>query len=268
MSNELIRPFVAADAVELALPALAGSAYGWTYVKQRPVACCLAFSLPGLPHLAELYQYTAVDWRGQGIGSALLDHACVALQATPFAEVSAQFNSAESPHAQFLLRRGFGVEHIEWEMTLRRPEKVPNIGVRLTQYPREQAIPLFRGLYNTAFEPTAWYQPWLNDDEVLGDWRSGDQILFLEVEDKPIGFVWARRPQSQVAELEPVGIIAAEQGKGFGRKLLTAALNHLARQQVQSVKLGVWATNQPAIKLYRSLGFQKTGSRTYLSRTL
>ena len=268
MSNELIRPFVAADEVALALPALEGSSYGWTYVSNVLSRVVWRFRCPDCP----IWRNCISSQRLPGVVRALvrLCWPMLALRCRRLRLLRCRRGliRAESPHAQFLLHRGFSIEHIEWEMTLRRPEKVPNVDVALTQYPRDQAIPLFRGLYNAAFEPTAWYQPWLNDSEVLGDWRSGDQILFLEVADKPIGFVWARRPQRQVAELEPVGIIAAEQGKGFGRKLLVAALNHLALQQVHSVKLGVWATNQPAINLYRSLGFQKTDSRTYLSRKL
>ena len=45
---------------------------------------------------------------------------------------------------------------------------------------------------------------------------------------------------------------------GAGRQLVQAIIDH-ARQTVERLQLSVVSTNQPALRLYQSLGFQQYG---------
>jgi RimJ/RimL family protein N-acetyltransferase len=47
--------------------------------------------------------------------------------------------------------------------------------------------------------------------------------------------------------------------KGIGSQLLQAALNWAGKQQFEKITLSVFATNQPAISLYRQFGFKQEG---------
>lgn len=265
-----IRPMTAADAQHFALPTPVNGAVGWVIVRSRPVAVVAFYPLPGLPHIAEMHLYTEPAQRRNGYATALLAHAHAHLAAhnSAFSEISAAIGLPDSAEAQFLLQRGYEPGHEEWAMTKRNLKPSSASSVQLSQYPLEITIPRFRALYEDAFRNHPWYQPWVTDDDVWGELHVADELLFLEHAATPVAFVWVRYPQPAVADLEPLGVVTAMQGMGFGRKILTATLDHLARKKVRTVNLGVWRSNQAAIALYHSCGFRHVSSRHYLTRSL
>ncbi len=62
------------------------------------------------------------------------------------------------------------------------------------------------------------------------------------------------------AELESITVHPAHQGRGHGRALLSAALQHLASSGITHVHLEVRSSSR-AQALYRALGFVPTGHR-------
>ena len=58
-----------------------------------------------------------------------------------------------------------------------------------------------------------------------------------------------------------VGVASRSQGRGLGRRLMTKALTDAANAGATFSTLEVSATNQPAIKLYQSLGYEQVGRR-------
>jgi len=64
------------------------------------------------------------------------------------------------------------------------------------------------------------------------------------------------------AELESIAVASALQRRGLARQLLAALAAELREALVAEVLLEVRASNQPALGLYRQLGFEKTGLRT------
>ncbi len=265
-----IRPITAADTRQFALPNPVSGAVGWVMGSPKSVAVAAFYPLPGLPHIAEMHLYTEPAQRRQGYASALLAHAHahISKQNRAFKEISAAVGRLDSAEARFLLQRGYEPGHEEWTMTKRNLKPLSGSVARLSQYPLEIAIPRFRALYEDAFRSHPWYQPWETDDDVWSDLHIADEFLFLEHDGRPVAVIWVRCPQTAVAVLEPLGVLTAMQGQGFGRKLLVATLDRLARKQVRTVNLGVWRSNQPAIALYRSVGFIHTASHHYLSRSL
>ncbi len=63
------------------------------------------------------------------------------------------------------------------------------------------------------------------------------------------------------AELESIAVAAARQRRGLARRLIAALGEELARAGVAEVLLEVRASNQPALGLYRALGFVEAGRR-------
>ena len=59
-----------------------------------------------------------------------------------------------------------------------------------------------------------------------------------------------------------LGVVPAHRSQGIGRQLLEHLLGFCRRSEAESVFLEVRATNQTAIDLYESLGFQIIGRRT------
>lgn len=63
------------------------------------------------------------------------------------------------------------------------------------------------------------------------------------------------------AELEIIAVAAESQRHGLARQLYSALVSELINSHVTEVQLEVRASNQPALALYRALGFRQTGCR-------
>lgn len=63
------------------------------------------------------------------------------------------------------------------------------------------------------------------------------------------------------AELLMIAVSPKQQGKGFGRQLMSAIYQYLQQQQAEQWFLDVRESNEKAIHLYESLGFAQAGVR-------
>jgi ribosomal protein S18 acetylase RimI-like enzyme len=95
-------------------------------------------------------------------------------------------------------------------------------------------------------------------------------ILVAEQDGALVGYVQAGvvdipevevRPGDQ--ELHRIYVDTALQGRGLGRQLLNAALHHPPLADANRIYLQVWEQNEPAIRLYESVGFQTAGTTTF-----
>jgi ribosomal protein S18 acetylase RimI-like enzyme len=232
----------------------------------------------------------------QGLGSGLWRQVLAELKGSEVRQVSYPVEEMESPAALFLGRHGFVVEHEEWRMGLENLEGLPLValpaGCEIRRYGRREAIGLFRRLYRESFGAHPWFQDYASDEEVVGELEAvggtAADLLFLVCDEegnsgelrgtcppkaeggnsgelKIVGFVWIRQQEEGVGEIEPIGIVPAWQGKGYGRGLLLAALAELRRRGAREARLGVWATNTVAVGLYERVGFRPVGKVRYLA---
>jgi ribosomal protein S18 acetylase RimI-like enzyme len=94
--------------------------------------------------------------------------------------------------------------------------------------------------------------------------REGDVGVVGEVDGEPIGACWMRRIRGGVGmgyvddDTPQLGIalLAGYRGRGFGRRLMLAALDAAREYGYRRVSLTVHPQN-PAIALYESCGFEK-----------
>lgn len=56
-----------------------------------------------------------------------------------------------------------------------------------------------------------------------------------------------------------MGLHPDYRGRGIGRRLMEATLAKARELGLEKIELGVYATNEPAIRLYRSMGFTEEG---------
>jgi L-phenylalanine/L-methionine N-acetyltransferase len=99
-----------------------------------------------------------------------------------------------------------------------------------------------------------------------------DIVLVAEVEGKmvgsaglhPVGAALRRRHAAMVG----ISVAAEAQGQGVGRCLLQALCDYADRwAQILRIELTVFADNERALRLYRSLGFEHEGTlRSYALR--
>ena len=76
----------------------------------------------------------------------------------------------------------------------------------------------------------------------------------------PKGFVLARLAAGE-AEILTVAVARSHRRRGLGRQLMDAVLRRLHALRAEALFLDVDETNQPAIALYRRLGFREVGKR-------
>jgi [ribosomal protein S18]-alanine N-acetyltransferase len=66
---------------------------------------------------------------------------------------------------------------------------------------------------------------------------------------------------ADVAELLSLAVVPASRRQGVARQLFAAILQQLHPSAIQELWLEVRVSNEPAIRLYRTLGFEETGRR-------
>ncbi len=99
-----------------------------------------------------------------------------------------------------------------------------------------------------AREAEPWFDPQgflLHDEDVDGEARLA-------------GFCWTRVHDTDHPPLGEIYVVAVDpdfQGRGLGRRLVLAGLDHLARAGLEIGMLYVDAANRAAVKLYIDLGF-------------
>ena len=85
----------------------------------------------------------------------------------------------------------------------------------------------------------------------LVSYRSDDDRAVYD-----IGTIQGIAHTSMVGAIQNVGVVAAHRGMGLGRALVLKSLRGFQQLGIFRVSLEVTAENTPAVKLYRSLGFQ------------
>jgi ribosomal-protein-alanine N-acetyltransferase len=256
---------------ELVKGTLEGGGLAWVIGEPLLSGYAMVTPVPGLPGVGDLAGCIAPEQQRHGLGSELLQFVLEALQGGDFWQISYCVTNLASPAACFLRQHDFFVEHEEVLMSLaefdRLPAAIMSEPVRLRSYSRPTAVPLFCEFYEKSFRGLPWDQPF-STAEVSATLTDANNMLFLTLDGEAIGFAWVDLDRDGKGLIEPLGIIPAYQGKGFGRMLLLRVLQELIRRGAKEVEIGAWRDNQVAIQLYESFGFRQQKLFTYLAFNL
>ena len=69
---------------------------------------------------------------------------------------------------------------------------------------------------------------------------------------------------SNSLEIERIYILPAHKRKGLGKKLIHFASQYGKDSGVETIWLGVWEKNEPALHFYKNLGFCITGEHSFM----
>jgi mycothiol synthase len=217
-------------------------------------------------------------YASQGAGRFALLHSTL-----PAADAYAALLAAVQPHAGgvhklflfmpdhrrqtagFLEGLGFSVERYSYVLRRAPAESIDvtwPAGVALEALGRDDPVGAghFADCINDSFARLAGHAPlagndvrtWFDDEGYL---EGG--ILLLKQDGQPIGTMMVMKELEDpgAAEVAALGIVAARQGGGLGRRLLRYAVDFAARQGFHSVVLSVNAENESALRLYLAEGF-------------
>jgi len=101
-------------------------------------------------------------------------------------------------------------------------------------------------------QPLERYSGWLTNSTVFGAFQKSHLIgtaSFTQL---------SGQKDSHKGLLRAMYVRSTHRRTGAGRQLVQAIIEH-ARQKVEQLQLSVVSTNQPALRLYQSLGFQQYG---------
>lgn len=95
-------------------------------------------------------------------------------------------------------------------------------------------------------------------------WFDPEGLLIAEVDGQPAGFHWTKQHDASHGEVYVIGVAPVGQGRGLGRALTQAGLEHLARRGCREVLLYVESDNPAGLNLYTGLGFTHAARDTHV----
>jgi diamine N-acetyltransferase len=100
----------------------------------------------------------------------------------------------------------------------------------------------------------------LSDTTILVSEKDGVLVGYVQFGDVDIGEV---EVQSGDQGLRRLYVERTLQGRGLGRTLMEAALEHPRLAEARRIFLQVWEENERAVRLYESFGFERIGTTTF-----
>jgi len=223
-----------------------------------------------LLHGAELAVVVAPEARGAGLGRTLLASALDTADASGSHELTAWMHG-DSPAARALAAgSGFSAERELWVMRRATataeplPAVEPPAGVVLRGFqPGDEAELLRVNAAAFSWHPEQGAMDLANLRERMAQsWFTPADLIEAWEEDRLLGFHWTKQHSPTLGEIYVVGVDPAAQGRGLGRLLTVAGLEHMAG--LDEVHLYVESDNAPAVRLYESLGFGHAAVDTHV----
>lgn len=153
----------------------------------------------------------------------------------------------------FAARHGF-VGHGEMAIYYMTPDRLAALPEATAEPWDERFATNFIALHDRLFPRSNYTLAYM-----LEEVAKGAVFLILTDGDSLMGYFFGRAdPESGEAYVDLIGVDGAYQGRGLGRRLMLAGLAQLRRMPgLRQVNLTVVAGNEPAMRLYDSLGFVK-----------
>ncbi|MEW6474823.1 MAG: mycothiol synthase [Actinomycetota bacterium] len=175
--------------------------------------------------------------------------------------------------AMGLLARAFGLEcdhvlcRLEAPLRAAISATVPPVrpdGLRLRSLALPYELDAWVSLNRRAFAAHPTQGRWTRADverRIAQPWFDPQGVLVVEAGGELVATCWVKVQGDALGELYVVAVHPSHQGLGVGRMVAAAGLRHLASRGARTACLYVADHNDPAVRLYRGLGFTPAGSQ-------
>ena len=174
--------------------------------------------------------------------------------------------------ASALAEEGFEMARVYWDMTWEE-EGVANVEALATYQVRsfgEDDIAALTAAHNRAFAGSWWFAPYTEEQtahRALMANTSYEGIRLLFQGEQLAGYCWTLLMSDGQRRQGVIGSIGLTP-EFRGRAILADGMRYLRSAGADYVRLEVDGNNAPAIGLYQSMGFQKTGELHWYQRRL
>jgi ribosomal protein S18 acetylase RimI-like enzyme len=177
-------------------------------------------------------------------------------------KLAADMMASQRPDIQHLLENGF--ERYEGMYVMRRTTAdpipdvsvPPEITVRLWKMTTEEEQKAYMRAYNSCFfelpKTLEALRFFLNSPV----WAAGTAVAAFDPQGQLVGSIVAYRDEEAGwGVVDDVFVLPGWRRRGIARRLVGEGIRYLREQDVQEVRLDVLRSNEPAISLYRSMGY-------------
>jgi ribosomal protein S18 acetylase RimI-like enzyme len=205
--------------------------------------------------------------RRSGIGSRLYDAAIAEATRRAPARALLIVDRLSGEGRRFALGRGGELEHSEHRMQQRRdPEERAELPPVTTRQATQADADFIVGCLAAAFEEEpAVYDP--GDEAAVLGLVDATTIIVEASSADPVGMMRVER-EGGAASIYGFAVVPERQGRGYGRAALSMVTRQLHRSGVGVVSLEVMSTNDSALHLYETCGFDAIGTEDYYSMPL
>ena len=200
-------------------------------------------------------------YRRQGVGTRLLAVASARTRALGLVSLELEVPEDDGASVALLERMSFRRTFGYWQM---RRDSQERVGVKVPadyvlRFVRSDEVAVLTDLQNRAFAGSPGYAP--NTPEQVGYRlyslrQRPDEVLVLALRDRLDAYCWLRHEgRDRSGFIEMLGVDPGVRGLGLGRAVTGAAVNRLLETGAYPLEINVVTTNEPAIGLYRGLGF-------------
>ncbi len=234
----------------------------------EPVGYLRAIGRSGDPLVVDCAMTVHPDHRDDAVPGRLLDAGIAHARAVGAARAALWVFGADVDTDALAAGRGLRIERELWQMRVPLPVAGP--------------APMPTGVTLRAFVPGADDAAWLacNNRAFVADpdqggwtaatlagrvgeaWFDPAGLLVADDDGRMAGFCWTKvhapappHEPHALGEIYVIGVDPADRGRGLGRALTVAGLDHLHRRGIAVGMLFVDAANTAAVGLYRALGF-------------
>ena len=248
-----------------------GSAGFAAFATDEPVGYLRAVRRDGAPLAYDLSMTMHPDHRDDDVPGALLDAGIAHAHAADADRVDLWVFGADVDADALAAGRGLTIERELWQMRVPLPvsggPELPP-GVALRAFVPGTDDDEWLAVNNRAFVDDPDQGGWPTTalaTRLAEDWFDAAGFLVADDGGRMAGFCWTKvhppappHEPHALGEIYVIGVDPADQGRGLGRALTVAGLDHLHARGIEVGMLFVDAANTPAVGLYRALGFVTT----------